>query len=563
MLATFLDKAAFEDAIFRGKTSFMLTDFQKIATFLNATFEDEVTFEGAEFGQIAGFDAAHFLKMASMNAHYSGTAHFNEATFHNTAVFTPASFDNRVEFMGATFNREAWFNDSVCNDSMVFSTARFNDETDFKGLRTFGDVRFDGALFDRARRLGPMAVGGKIVLDEASFRERIMIVASSPSISCERTRFSEGLNLRARWAELSFDHSDFAGSSILTHNLNPVPLKESTFGLEGNESSFLPYWESGGGPPRNDRSQPWISSLCGANLTGVSIASLDLRACIIADAHNLDKLRLEGPRAFSRTPRWKAVRTGWAFPPFWKWTKRQTLAEEHIWRHDYENGLRREGWHWTSTWPSVESNWVIPLTHTSVLRIVARCRRRPSGRLTYISRVLARHRKTRKATTERRRRRAREIAALYRALRKGHEDNKDEPGAADFYYGEMEMRRAALPLGVERTVLHLYWLVSGYALRASRSLTAALVFLFSAAVLLRWVGFAEVESSGTGLADAPTASTSLSATLIYCAKTGIGLMRDPQPTLTLWGDVIQILVRLLIPVFLGLTVLSVRGRVKR
>ena len=33
------------------------------------------------------------------------------------------------------------------------------------------------------------------------------------------------------------------------------------------------------------------------------------------------------------------------------------------------------------------------------------------------------------------------IAGLYRALRKGREDAKDEPGAADFYYGEMEMRR--------------------------------------------------------------------------------------------------------------------------
>ena len=34
-----------------------------------------------------------------------------------------------------------------------------------------------------------------------------------------------------------------------------------------------------------------------------------------------------------------------------------------------------------------------------------------------------------------------QIAAIYRALRKGREDGKDEPGAADFYYGEMEMRR--------------------------------------------------------------------------------------------------------------------------
>ncbi|HTD58661.1 MAG TPA: hypothetical protein VK672_07175 [Solirubrobacteraceae bacterium] len=29
-----------------------------------------------------------------------------------------------------------------------------------------------------------------------------------------------------------------------------------------------------------------------------------------------------------------------------------------------------------------------------------------------------------------------QVAAVYRALRKGLEDNRDEPGAADFYYGE-------------------------------------------------------------------------------------------------------------------------------
>ena len=33
------------------------------------------------------------------------------------------------------------------------------------------------------------------------------------------------------------------------------------------------------------------------------------------------------------------------------------------------------------------------------------------------------------------------IAAIYRSLRKANEDAKNEPGAADFYYGAMEMRR--------------------------------------------------------------------------------------------------------------------------
>jgi hypothetical protein len=66
-------------------------------------------------------------------------------------------------------------------------------------------------------------------------------------------------------------------------------------------------------------------------------------------------------------------------------------------------------------------------------------------------------------------------------LRKGRQDAKDEPGAADFYYGEMEMRRHARGSAsnrrrassrgrVERGILTAYWLVSGYGLRAWRAL---------------------------------------------------------------------------------------------
>jgi hypothetical protein len=50
------------------------------------------------------------------------------------------------------------------------------------------------------------------------------------------------------------------------------------------------------------------------------------------------------------------------------------------------------------------------------------------------------------------------IANAYRDLRKGREDSKDEPGAADFYYGEMEMRRYDKERSLaERAVLSLYW----------------------------------------------------------------------------------------------------------
>jgi uncharacterized protein YjbI with pentapeptide repeats len=65
------------------------------------------------------------------------------------------------------------------------------------------------------------------------------------------------------------------------------------------------------------------------------------------------------------------------------------------------------------------------------------------------------------------------LAAVYRSLRKALEDGKNEAGAGDFYYGEMEARRtsAATP-PAERFILLMYWLFSGYGQRAFRALAA-------------------------------------------------------------------------------------------
>src|SRR5690606_36921615 len=51
-----------------------------------------------------------------------------------------------------------------------------------------------------------------------------------------------------------------------------------------------------------------------------------------------------------------------------------------------------------------------------------------------------------------------QIAAVYRELRRSLEARADQPGAADFYYGEMEMRRAdrASP-GTDRAIVTAYW----------------------------------------------------------------------------------------------------------
>jgi hypothetical protein len=215
-------------------------------------------------------------------------------------------------------------------------------------------------------------------------------------------------------------------------------------------------------------------------------------------------------------------------------------------------------------WSDTEPNWVLPSRRPpAVLRMLLRSSGRQSGRLSHLALVCTRYRRLHKVLAEREMRKAQEIAGIYRAFRKGHEDNKNEPGAADFYYGEMEMRRAALPRGVERAVLKLYWLMSGYGLRASRSIVATLATLMGASLLFLWIGFAEDHPNSASTSSATRASTSLLGALIYSARIGIGLLRDPQPRLTLWGDFTQIVVRIAVPLFLGLAVLAIRGRVKR
>jgi hypothetical protein len=255
-----------------------------------------------------------------------------------------------------------------------------------------------------------------------------------------------------------------------------------------------------------------------------------------AGAHNLDKLRFEAEVSFAAAPAWLP----------WDW--RQVLAEERAWR-----AARSARWATPQWWPS----WLRWPYFTAWPTVIE-----PA-----------------------------QLTALYRALRKAREDTKDEPGAADFYYGEMEMRRhaargrtgGASRGRVERVILTAYWLASGYGLRAWRALTALAVVLVAFAGLMVLGGYQpETAGSAAGSAPTTTASTSPAAaptaqaspatsvadqslvgTLLYGARTIIGLNPTPAPALTRFGEVLLIAVRVLGPLLLGLALLALRGRVKR
>ncbi|WP_030832556.1 hypothetical protein [Streptomyces sp. NRRL S-104] len=165
------------------------------------------------------------------------------------------------------------------------------------------------------------------------------------------------------------------------------------------------------------------------------------------------------------------------------------------------------------------------------------------------------------------------------------EDAKNEPDAADFYYGEMEMRRhdGDRPRS-ERALLTLYWAVSGYGLRASR----ALAWLFGAMavtvlIMMLW-GIPEdapramrtghLTGQDISLPTAnPTAvnpSGPLSSRLtaqrweksVRIVVNSV-VFRSSGQNLTTTGTYVEMASRLTEAALLGLAVLAVRGRVKR
>ncbi|GAA2390236.1 hypothetical protein GCM10010420_12440 [Streptomyces glaucosporus] len=173
---------------------------------------------------------------------------------------------------------------------------------------------------------------------------------------------------------------------------------------------------------------------------------------------------------------------------------------------------------------------------------------------------------------------------MYRALRKALEDGKDEPGAANFYYGEIEMRRhdPGTP-HAERALLSLYWAVSGYGLRASRALGWLAGAMLATVVLLMSFGIPQNSPGQEATGTVPPGGGRITFTIDkedprnptgdrftgerFEKALGVTLnsvvFRSSGQDLTTAGTYIEMASRLAEPALLGLAVLAVRGRVKR
>jgi uncharacterized protein YjbI with pentapeptide repeats len=448
--------ADFRETVFTDTVSFDRVSFIGGAWFDRATFEGDVSFEQVSFSDFAAFGEAIFSGLARFDgAKFTGPTGFDRTVFVGDARFSEAVFSGEATFYSAIFRKHVWFN-----------RATFHR-----------DVEFNGSRFESATWFGPLLAHYGLSIDVAVFAERSSIMAIARSANFSGTEFRRGANVRLRWTEaVRLGDADFAEPSLLT--VLPASLMS---GLD--VQSFHGVREPG-------TPEPAVVSLEEARVGNLRLSGVRLDECRFARSHGLDGLRLDRVE-FSQPPDrfWGPVR----------WTRRQTIAEEHYWRA--RRGAR--GW--------VQRNELSP-DHEEL--------------------------------------EAAELAALYRQLRKAREDSKDEPGANDFYYGEMEMRRKSASLA-ERSILWLYWLLSGYGLRASRALLAlGFAIVFSAILLASW-GFQPRVSYGRALLFAIDSSISL----LHPAAAPRGQ--------TMAGQIVEIVLRLVGPLLFGLALIALRGRVRR
>jgi uncharacterized protein YjbI with pentapeptide repeats len=386
------------------------------------------------------------------------------------------------------------FGGATFQGSARFDRATFQSGAAFGGVSFRGRAEFVGASFEHATQVGPL-LARQLVLDGAVFGARVQLDVTAAAVCARRTQFPAGVYLRLRYATVNLYGANLAAPAILAGAPSPFPE------LAAQEQRIARGWERLPPGPRQQRWRPRLQSIRRADVAGLHLADVDLRACRFAGAHNLDRLRIEGAPLFARTAGW------------WR-ARRKTLAEEQHWRADRPGRWWPAGWYPRACQPPASPKAEAP-------EVVEPAR----------------------------------LAAVYRELRKGREDTKDEPGAADFYYGEMEMRRLDQQTTpwAERAILWLYWLVSGYGLRGLRALAWLIVVIVGLAGLLQLIGF---NGGDPGFRDA----------VIYAAQTTIS-MPSANQALTeqvSWaGEVLRIVLRLAGPLLLGLTLLSIRGRVRR
>ncbi|MCW7947319.1 hypothetical protein AAW14_36555 [Streptomyces hygroscopicus] len=554
--ASFTDGASFAGATFNSSADFRDTEFAGEAR--APSFHGAASFDGVTFNDNASFVNVKFTGGTSFaNTMFNGKADFDCAEFYRdpqllngpSAVFLGATFNGVASFMNVWFSDATSFADTTFNCGASFWNATFTQDPDlppewmssvhawfngavftggawFQETKFTGGVSFSGARFKVAQLCGPMACQGKIDLSEAVFEAPVTLQLAAREVSCVRTRWESTAALRLHYATLNLSDAVLSGPLSVT-----APPAPSNPGDPGRPDCY----ESMPTPLVPDVR---VGSVRGVDAAHLVLADTDLTSCLFSGAFHLDQLRLEGRCRFARPPTGFHRRSKiWPY----RWSPRRTLAEEHHWRAQraQQSGVSN---------PDPPGGWYTPSQQDS-----PGCAPGPES-----------------------------LAATYRQLRKAFEDSKNEPGAADFYYGEMEMRRhdrTGTPTS-ERGLLWAYWLVSGYGLRVLRALLWLVgAMAVTALALMAWGLPARAplpSATGTLAGHTLTLSTNspdvtINGQLMTLPRADRAIrvvmnsviFRTAGQNLTPVGAYIEMASRIFEPILLLLVLLAVRNRVKR
>jgi uncharacterized protein YjbI with pentapeptide repeats len=439
-------------------------------------------------------------------------------------VFRAATFQDNARFGAVAFENDAVFEAATIQADAVFVEAAFQGDARF-GMVTFqGDAAFEAATIQGDAAFVGAAFERAAGLGPLVCAGRVQLsgaVFGGPVTLSIAARRLECR--RTRWSSTAEVRLRYATVDF-AHAVFEYPL---TIAAEADpfvlpDGRTVAEQALAQAPDATVR----VASLRGVDAAHLVLADVDLSACLFTGTVHLDQLRLEGTCSFDEVPPRRRRRPA-------RFTQRRTLAEEHHWRARQPEAVR--GWNVA----------VLGAGHAGPAQ----------------------------------------LAPVYRALRKAFEDGKNEPGAADFYYGEMEMRRhdRTNTPRAERGLLHGYWLLSGYGLRALRALGWLAAAMLVTIVLLMGCGLPEddpkQEATGTvpsgggrvtfeiDKADPqnPTGDRFTGERFEKALNITLNsvVFRSSGQDLTTAGTYVEMASRLLEPVLLGLAVLAVRNRVKR
>ncbi|MEV0091192.1 pentapeptide repeat-containing protein [Streptomyces sp. NPDC050738] len=535
---TFEGGAGFKSAIFHGDTEFESATFQGLAQFELVTFEGDAGFGRATFQHSVNFNSANFRKTIWFaSATFAGAARFASVTFEGIALFSDATFENSALFMSATFQLTAGFLSVTFDGTASFQSVTFESSALFTSATFHSNAEFQWATFQDDARFESATIYGDALLEQAVFERSANL---GPLVCAGRVKLSGALfggpvtlSFAARRLECRRTH--WSSTAELRLRYTTVDFSHAVFEypltIAAEATPFVrPDGQTvaeqavAGAPDATVR----MASLRGVDAAHLVLADVDLSGCLFTGTVHLDQVRLEGNCSFDQVPprmqwrRWRPIR----------FAQRRTLAEEH---------------HWRASQPTVVRGWnvaVLGSGHVGPLQ----------------------------------------LAPVYRALRKAFEDGKHEPGAADFYYGEMEMRRHAddIPRS-ERNLLTAYWALSGYGLRASRAVGWLAAAMLLTIMLLMGFGLPKgspkQEATGTvppgggrvtfeiDKADPqnPTGDRVTGERFEKALNVTLNsvVFRSAGQDLTTTGTYIEMASRVTEPILLGLAVLAVRNRVKR